>query len=66
MQYKNKGPPKRSEGVLQTGIYIFFANTPSDAVFYASDELFSVAFPFKPPWSFADTPMLPVQRAERS
>lgn len=38
----------------------------SDAVFYASDELFSVAFPFKPPWSFADTPMLPIQRAERS
>ena len=30
----------------------------SDAVFYASDELFSVAVPFKPPWSFADTPML--------
>ena len=38
----------------------------SDAVFYASDELFSVAFPFKPPWAFADTPMLPIQRAERS
>ena len=38
----------------------------SDAVFYASDELFSVAFPFKPPWSFADTPILPIQRAERS
>ena len=38
----------------------------SDAVFYASDELFSVAFSFKPPWSFADTPMLPIQRAERS
>ena len=38
----------------------------SDAVFYASDKLFSVAFPFKPPWSFADTPMLPIQRAERS
>ena len=38
----------------------------SDAVFYASDELFSVAFPFKPLWSFADTPMLPIQRAERS
>ena len=38
----------------------------SDAVFYTFDELFSVAFPFKPPWSFADTPMLPIQRAERS
>ena len=38
----------------------------SDAVFYASDELFSVAFSFKPLWSFADTPMLPIQRAERS
>ena len=38
----------------------------SDAVFFASDELFSVAFSFKPPWSFADTPMLPIQRAERS
>ena len=46
-------------------IYVF-ANTPSDAVLYASDELFSVAFPFKLPWSFADTPMLPIQRAERS
>ena len=41
-------------------IYVF-ANTPSDAVLYASDELFSAAFPFKPPWSFADTPMLPIQ-----
>ena len=29
-------------------------------------NFFSVAFPFKPPWSFADTPMLPIQRAERS
>lgn len=28
MQYKNKGPPKRSSGVLQTGIvYCFFFTT---------------------------------------
>ena len=24
MQYKNRGPPKRSTGMLQTGIYIRF------------------------------------------
>ena len=29
MTYKNKGPPKRSEGVLQTGIclYLIYQNT---------------------------------------
>ena len=53
MTYKNKGPPKRSEGVLQTGIrrydiflfrHLSVAEHSVAFSFYASTELQEIGF----------------------